>query len=331
VDGAICLIGDDCGWVPDGEARVIVRLMGTRTRRLRGRRAQSGATRLMGAFFTVGATGFVIGPLSAYAGAVGAYGDALTFFISSILFTAGGLTQSWLAYPERRDHRAGRLAWRAAWIQSAGTFLFNVMTLEAISRSPGSAHYDTLVWGPNVIGSACFLVSGVLLYLSAPREGWRPRRRADGWWEPPVNLLGCILFGVSALTGFAVRSSGRLLAPVASNWTTTVGAACFLAIGAAPLILGMTFKVPRLSRLVAFERTLRRDLGDVESGLEAEAQEVVAEVQTAEREADQEVRAMEREGDARWREGDQELARVERLSGSSRRVEGRPTRRRGRG
>lgn len=255
----------------------------------------------MGAFFAVGATGFVIGPLSAYAGAVGGYGDALTFFISSILFTAGGLTQSWLAYPERRERPAGQLAWRAAWIQSAGTFLFNVMTLEAISRSPGSAYYDTLVWGPNAIGSACFLVSGGLLYLSAPRDGWRPRRRADGWWEPPVNLLGCILFGVSALTGFALPASGRLLSPVASNWTTSVGAACFLAIGAAPLILGMTFKVPRLSRLVAFERTLRRD---VESGLEAEAQEVAAEVQAAEREADQEVRALEREGDALWRAGD---------------------------
>jgi hypothetical protein len=259
----------------------------------------------MGAFFAVGATGFVIGPLSAYAGRVGPRADALTFFVSSILFTAGGLTQSWLAYPERRDHRAGLLAWRAAWIQSVGTLLFNFMTLEAIWRSPSAPRYDALVWIPNALGSACFLVSGALLYLSAPREGWRPVRRANGWWEPPVNLLGCILFGVSAGAGYAVPPSGQLLAPLTSNWTTTFGAACFLAIGAAPLILGMTFKVPRLSRLVAFERTVRRDLTDVEAVLKADAQNAAHAVEGAERATELGIRVLERDGE-------QELPRIER-------------------
>lgn len=253
----------------------------------------------MGGFFAVGATGFVIGPLSAYASGVGAHGDALTFFVSSILFTGGGLTQSWLAHPERREHRSGRLAWRAAWIQSVGTLLFNVMTLEAISRSVSAPRYDLYVWVPNAVGSACFLISGALLYLSAPREGWRPLRRADGWWEPPVNLLGCVLFGVSAIAGYAAPRSGQLLSTATSNWTTTFGAACFFAIGAAPLILGMTFKIPRLSRLVAFERALQRDITVVDAELEADA-----------REATRLTEATEHDVRRIAREGEQELAQA---------------------
>lgn len=223
----------------------------------------------MGALFGVGAVGFVVGPLDVYAGRVGAHGDALTFFIASILFTGGGLTQSWLAYPERRADRAGRLAWRGAWIQSVGTLLFNYMTFEAISHPVSGAQYTTLVWVPNALGSACFLISGVLLYLSAPPVGWRPVRRVAGWWEPPVNLLGCLLFGISAVGGYA--STGQLLDLAVANWTTTLGAACFLAVGVAPLILGMSFKIPRVSRLVAFERALQREVADVGHEVEMDA------------------------------------------------------------
>ncbi len=75
------------------------------------RRADTYVTRLMGGLFCLGAVGFVVGPLDAYAGRVGARGDAVTFFVASILFTGGGLTQSWLAFAERRTHRAGLLAW----------------------------------------------------------------------------------------------------------------------------------------------------------------------------------------------------------------------------
>jgi hypothetical protein len=253
--------------------------MSARARIPRSRRADTSGTRLMGVLFGIGAVGFVVGPLDAYAGRVSARPDAQTFFIASILFTAGGLAQAWLAYPERRSHRAGMLAWRAAWIQSVGTLLFNVMTLEAISRTPAGARYDVLVWTPNALGSACFLISGVLLYLSAPRAGWRPRRQAAGWWEPPVNLLGCVLFGVSAVAGYAIRSSGRLIDLTAANWTTTLGAACFLAIALAAMIAGMTFKVPRLSRLVAFERTLARELDRTGHVLEGEARRAAISVE----------------------------------------------------
>ncbi len=227
----------------------------------------AGTTRLMGGLFGLGALCFIVGPLNAYATRVSVHTDALTFFVGSVLFTGGGLTQARLAFPERRSGRPGRFAWRAAWVQAVGTVLFNVMTLLAISHAASSAHYDTLVWTPNALGSGCFLASGVLLYVSAPRRGWRPMAKAPGWWEPPVNLLGCVLFGVSALAGYAVTAGGGLLDGPVANWTTIAGAACFLAVGLAPLITGMSFKVPRLSRLVAFERALVRELSVAEHGV----------------------------------------------------------------
>ena len=258
---------------------------------MRSQGADTDATRLMGALFGLGAACFVVAPVDAYASRVGAHADALTFFVGSILFTAGGLTQSWLAYPERRAHRAGLLAWRAAWIQSVGTVLFNFMTLEAISRASSDAQYNPLVWMPNVLGSVCFLISGVLLYLSVPRAGWRPLRRAAGWWEPPVNLLGCVLFGVSAVAGYAITSAGQLLDLDAANWTTTFGAACFLGVALAALISGMSFKIPRLSRLVAFERALQRELTAAERGVEAAGPAIEADLITLQRDTAQKISA----------------------------------------
>jgi hypothetical protein len=272
----------------------------------RSQHADTSATRLMGALFALGATGFVVGPLGAYADRVGARADALTFLIASVLFTGGGLTQSWLAYPERRAHRGGLLAWRGAWIQSVGTLLFNLMTVEALRPAASDPHYDFMVWTPNALGSVCFLISGVLLYLSAPRAGWLPRPRAAGWWEAPVNLLGCVLFGASAIAGYAIGSSGKLVDLTIANWTTTLGAVCFLAVGLAPLIVGMTFKVPRLSRVVVFEAALQRRLAAAGQELEEDAR----------RDALATERGVKASGYvvANWeRETEQDLARVEHL------------------
>jgi hypothetical protein len=261
---------------------------------MRTQRADTIATRLMGALFGVGAACFVVGPLDAYASRVGANADAVTFFVGSILFTSGGLTQSWLAYPERGTHRAGLLAWRAAWIQSIGTLFFNFMTFEAISLAPSDTQYNALVWVPNALGSVCFLISGVLLYISSPRAGWRPLRPAPGWWEPPMNLLGCVLFGISAVAGFAITSTGELLNLATANWTTTFGAACFLAVGLAALIAGMSFKIPRLSRLVAFERALRREFAAAERGVEKAGRVIEADVITVEHDSEHEIVRVER-------------------------------------
>jgi hypothetical protein len=213
-------------------------------------------TRWMGAFFAFGAACFFVGPLTAYATHVGNNTDGLTFFVGSVLFTMGGLMQCWLASHERRSSAVGRATWRTAWVQSIGTLFFNLMTLEALGLAPSSPHYNLLVWEPNALGSVCFLISGAIFYLSSPRRGWLPERREVGWWEPSVNLVGCVLFGVSALTGLVISSARAMVSASTANWTTSLGAACFLGCALAALSLGQTLKAPRLRRLQAIARGL---------------------------------------------------------------------------
>jgi hypothetical protein len=120
-----------------------------------------------------------------------------------------------------------------------------------VSIALSSPRYNLVVWPPNALGSTCFLISGAIFYLSSPRRGWFPERRHDGWWEPALNLLGCVLFAVSAIAGLVVSSSGAMVSARTSDWTTSLGAACFLACALAALSLGQTLKAPRLRRLRA--------------------------------------------------------------------------------
>jgi hypothetical protein len=249
-------------------------------------RARSDAilTRTMGAFFAVGSLCFVAGPLDAYGNAVGARADALTFFIGSILFTLGGATQCLLAVPERPNRPVGLAGWRTAWIQSAGTLLFNLMTFAAITVAATSHRYDTVVWGPNAFGSVCFLVSGTIFYLSSPRRGLLPRSDHEGWWEASVNLLGCVLFGISAVTGYATGHAGALISAGFSNWTTTLGAACFLACALTACGLGATLKAPRLRKLRNLPRevanAVEHDVREVRAFAEVAAETVIKEIRT---------------------------------------------------
>jgi hypothetical protein len=184
--------------------------------------------RLMATCFALGATCFLVGPFPGYVQLVGASADAITFFVGSILFTAGGGLQSRLAWSERRSP-GGRAAWWAAIVQSAGTLFFNVTTYQAMHTALASAEYDKLVWRPDWRGSICFLVSGAIVYAASDRRGWLPVRGGRGWWQPAVNLLGCVFFGISAVAGYVVPSTGSMLDQAAANWNTALGAACFLA------------------------------------------------------------------------------------------------------
>jgi hypothetical protein len=183
----------------------------------------------MAASFAIGSTCFLVGPFPGYAELVGAEADAITFFVGSIFFTAGAALQSLGAWPGRCSLGGGVAAWRAAIIQSAGTLFFNVTTFRALETAVSSTDYNRLVWRPDAYGSVCFLVSGAIAYAASQRRGWRPLRAGPGWWQPAVNLLGCIFFGISAVAGHVVPASGSMLDLAASNWNTSLGAACFLA------------------------------------------------------------------------------------------------------
>jgi hypothetical protein len=192
--------------------------------------------RWMGLLFAIGSTCFLVGPFPGYASLVGAKADAATFFVGSIFFTTAGGIQTWLAYPARHEPGAGRAAWWTATIQSAGTLFFNVTTYRALDTALSNPDYDRLVWRPDAFGSICFLVSGAIAYRASARRGWLPARVGPGWWEPAVNLLGCIFFGISAVAGYLVPEKGSILDLAAANWNTALGAACFLACAVATLL-----------------------------------------------------------------------------------------------
>src|SRR5689334_9220143 len=215
--------------------------------------------RWMALFFALGSTCFLVGPFPGYVQLVGETADAVTFFVGSILFTLGGALQSWLAWAERRSPHGGQAAWWSAIVQSAGTLFFNVTTYQAMHTAVTSPEYDRLVWRPDWRGSICFLVSGAIAYRASPRDGWRgwrPARAGSGWWQPGVNLLGCVFFGISAVAGYVVPSTGSMLNLAAANWNTSLGAACFLACALDTLRTGHAAKMPIRRRLHRLEHEL---------------------------------------------------------------------------
>jgi hypothetical protein len=214
--------------------------------------------RWMAALFAAGSACFLIGPFPGYLDLVGDTADAVTFFVGSILFTLGGALQTSLAVPQRHQ-AAGRAALWVGAIQSAGTLFFNLTTFHALHVAVSAPDYDRLVWRPDALGSICFLVSGVIAYWVSPRHGWAPRRGFAGWWEPAVNLLGCVFFGISAIAGYVVPSTGSILNLAAANWNTALGAACFAACALATLRTGRTSKSPRLRRVRRLEQAVERE------------------------------------------------------------------------
>jgi hypothetical protein len=210
--------------------------------------------RRMAGLFALGSACFVVGPFPGYAQLAGAQADAITFFIGSIFFTGGGALQAAIAFPERRSSPHGPAAWRAAAIQLAGTLFFNVTTYQAVHTSLSNAGYDRVVWRPDALGSVCFLVSAVIAYRASARHGRRPAHGPPGWWEPSINLLGCVFFSISAVGGYVVPASGSPLDLAVANVSTVLGAACFLTCAVATLRTGRTLKSPRLRRLRALRR-----------------------------------------------------------------------------
>jgi hypothetical protein len=175
--------------------------------------------------FAAGSACFVLGPFPGFVQLVGAGADGAVFFAGSVLFTiAAGLELR--EGTVRRRRRWGRdPSWWSAFIQFVGTLLFNVDTFDAMQDSFSAEQEDRLVWAPDLIGSICFLISGLLAYRVAAAV----RKRDRNWTMAAVNLAGCVLFMISAIASYIVPSSGSVLDLAAANWTTSLGAACFFA------------------------------------------------------------------------------------------------------
>jgi hypothetical protein len=119
----------------------------------------------------------------------------------------------------------------SALVLFAGTLVFAINLLDALIGDLSPAQYDRLVWSPDMVGCALFLVSGHLAMVSISGSWlpcWRP---ADaGWRIAAVNQLGSVLFMASAVASL-VRSDGDMIAVGIANWGTLTGALCFAIAG----------------------------------------------------------------------------------------------------
>ncbi len=155
-------------------------------------------------------------PFPGFLDLVGSPADGTVFFVGSIFFTAAAFLQFHGSSGEDRP---------PTLIQFVGTLFFNVDTFRAMQASFDTSDIDRLVWGPEAVGSLCFLVSGVIAFGAVRRD-----RRQDltEWRIAAINLVGCVLFAISAIASYVVPSSGDVLDLAAANVTTSLGALCFL-------------------------------------------------------------------------------------------------------
>ncbi len=195
--------------------------------------------------FLVGGALFAIGAALAQAG-VDETVCATVYLIGGVFFSIGGYTSvlQVVNEPERgRDAGASvtrwrwwsreprRLQWLSAVALFVGTLVFAINLVDSFIQELSPAEADRLVWSPDMVGCALFLVSGHLAMVGIG-GGWRFWRRRDlGWWIVAVNQLGSVLFMVSAVASFIRPSTGDALATGIANWGTLTGALCFAIAG----------------------------------------------------------------------------------------------------
>ena len=197
----------------------------------------------IGVLFAIGSACFLVGPLPGVVQAVGPGADGVIFFVGSIFFTSAAALQYLEAVNADRDLEGGGpptglrvLGWElrridvwASLIQLAGTVLFNVDTFDAMQTGLSVHQENRLIFAPDLVGSACFLVASWLAYAEVCGRVWCRPRRELAWWIGALNLIGSVAFGVSAIASYFVPATGDELDFAVANGFTALGAACFLA------------------------------------------------------------------------------------------------------
>ena len=184
-----------------------------------GRWAPRSTSWWIAVLFILGSACFAVGPFPGFVQLVGAAADAAVFFAGSLCFTAAAALQCVDTGFEPR-----RIDWWAAVVQLAGTLFFNVSTFEALQDGLSTAQENRLIWAPDVFGCGCFLVASGLAWVAA--RGW----------IAGLNLAGSVAFAIAGVASFFVPDTGDVLDLAAANFTTVIGALCFLA-GAVGLLV----------------------------------------------------------------------------------------------
>jgi hypothetical protein len=199
----------------------------------------------VGTLFMVGSALFVAGSVILLypQGIVSVQSGNLTYFIGSLFFTSaayGQLLQSINANIALiPDIRKKRKSWRwwargvrspgflSAATQFIGTLLFNITTFDALygCHSPASEHL--FVWIPDMAGSVLFLVSSFFAWIEIYHDSYIKPFANVTWWVVWLNIVGSVLFQLSALYGYINPMTGKRPDGHLSIVFTLWGAACF--------------------------------------------------------------------------------------------------------
>lgn len=187
--------------------------------------------------FIVGSSLFALGAVPAYSQACGLDATAVTFFIGSVFFTSAAFFQYREAVDGLGASRGNRhfwvwaprdAGWAACAVQLLGTLWFNWSTGNAVRHNLTASLAHDRVWRPDALGSIAFLVASGLAWAATRGEAQPGRGRSRDWWIAVINLLGSVAFGVSAVAGYIIPSSGNVWHAELSNLGTFAGALCFL-------------------------------------------------------------------------------------------------------
>lgn len=196
----------------------------------------------MSVLFALGSLCFTVAAVAAQWASASRPGIGVTFFVGSLLFTAAAYLQYSEAVNVERDLTPGarhsrwrpaswepqRIDWLAASVQLTGTIFFNLSTFAAMKHGLNTRQTNTRVWGPDALGSICFLVSSELAYAEVCHRWICLKLRSLSWRIVSLNLLGSIAFGAAAIASLLEPSSGEPISAHIANAGTAAGGVCFL-------------------------------------------------------------------------------------------------------
>ena len=198
------------------------------------------------AAFTVGGSLFALGAALAQLGSGNPTAPACVYFAGGLFFNTGGYATLLQAINSPRgmnpdgtpryEHwrwwswEPDRIEWVSAVVLFGGTLVFGVNLLDSFLQGLTVQQQNRLIWAPDMVGCAMFLVSGHLALVEVCHGRLCIRRNELGWWIAALNQFGSYLFLVSALAAFINPETSSAVNEQVANWGTFGGALCF-AIG----------------------------------------------------------------------------------------------------
>jgi hypothetical protein len=203
----------------------------------------------MAVLFALGSLCFTVAALAAQWATSEREWIGVAFFVGSLLFTSAAYLQYEEAVNVEHDLHPGtarrrwrpasweprRIDWLASSVQLLGTIFFNLSTLAAMKHGLTTHESNTRVWGPDALGSVCFLVASELAFAEVCHRWLGVMLASLSWRIVALNLAGSVAFGAAAIASLIEPATGEPISARIANGGTSLGGLCFL-VGALALM-----------------------------------------------------------------------------------------------